>query len=152
VGLSGTYSPIRRVASQVALSTYSPIRGDCGLQPSQKTRKGKIPTSCYYGVNACGRRWHARVSACQKERRSYKDLGYFDTEEQQAAIAIQRSTAPFEHRRPVGLEAMSDSYRAEMRRRLHIRILFSRKGCFAKTGPAGDRPVVLGGARGKGVT
>jgi hypothetical protein len=34
-----------------------------------------------------------------------------------------------EHDRPEGLEGMSSSYRAEMWRRLHIRIVLSRMGC-----------------------
>jgi hypothetical protein len=45
------------------------------------------------------------------------------------AAAFGKITTPFEHDRPDGLEAMSDSYKTEMRRRLHIRILLSRLGC-----------------------
>jgi hypothetical protein len=46
------------------------------------------------------------------------------------AEAFSKNTAPFTHGRPDGLEAMSASYREEMWRRLHIRILLSRMGCF----------------------
>jgi hypothetical protein len=48
------------------------------------------------------------------------------------AEAFGLSTAPFAHARPDGLKAMSDSYRAEMRRRLHIHTLLSRMGCFTE--------------------
>ena len=54
-----------------------------------------------------------------------------------SAEAFGESTARFEHDRPDGLEGMSSSYRAEMWRRLHIRIVFSRMGCF--TAPHQDR-------------
>jgi hypothetical protein len=47
-----------------------------------------------------------------------------------SAAAFAESTARFEHGRPDGLEGMSSSHRAEMWRRLHIRIVFSRMGCF----------------------
>jgi hypothetical protein len=49
----------------------------------------------------------------------------------------ESSTARFEHDRPDGLEGMSGSYRAEMWRRLHIRIVLSRMGCF--TAPHQDQ-------------
>jgi hypothetical protein len=39
-----------------------------------------------------------------------------------------KSTAPFKHDRPDGLEKISESYVEEMHRRLHIRILLSRMG------------------------
>jgi hypothetical protein len=47
-----------------------------------------------------------------------------------SAEALGESTARFEHDRPEGLEGMSGSYRAEMWRRLHIRIVLSRMRCF----------------------
>jgi hypothetical protein len=47
-----------------------------------------------------------------------------------SAEAFAQSTAPFEHDRPDGLESMSESFVKEIRRRLHIRILLSRMGCF----------------------
>ena len=46
------------------------------------------------------------------------------------AAAFAKSTARFEHGRPEGLEEMSDRYQSEKWRRLHIRILLSRMGCF----------------------
>jgi hypothetical protein len=48
-----------------------------------------------------------------------------------------KSTAPFAHPRPDGLERMPGSYVKEMHRRLHIRILLSRTGCA--TGPHQDQ-------------
>ena len=44
--------------------------------------------------------------------------------------AFAKSTAPFHHGRPEGLEEMGDSFVEVMRRRLHIRIVLSRMGCF----------------------
>ena len=46
-----------------------------------------------------------------------------------SAKAFAKSTAPFYHDRPDGLEEMSDSYAKGMRRRLHIRIVLSWMGC-----------------------
>ena len=46
-----------------------------------------------------------------------------------SAAAFAKSTARFEHGRPEGLEEMSDRYQSEKWRRLHIRIMLSRKGC-----------------------
>jgi hypothetical protein len=54
-----------------------------------------------------------------------------------SAEAFGESTARFEHDRPDGLEGMLSSYRAEMWRRLHICIVFSRMGCF--TAPHQDQ-------------
>jgi hypothetical protein len=55
-----------------------------------------------------------------------------------SAAAFGDSTARFEHDRPDGLEqGMSDKYQAEMWRRLHIRIVLSRMGCF--TAPHQDK-------------
>ena len=54
-----------------------------------------------------------------------------------SAAAFAKSTARFEHDRPDGLEGMSDRYQSEMWRRLHIRVLLSRKGCF--TAPHQDQ-------------
>ena len=47
-----------------------------------------------------------------------------------SAEAFAKSTAPFEHGRPLGLEGMGVSFVKVMRRRLHIRIILSRLGCF----------------------
>jgi hypothetical protein len=41
-----------------------------------------------------------------------------------------KSKAPFHHGRPGGREKMSGSFVKETRRRLHIRIVLSRMGCF----------------------
>jgi hypothetical protein len=56
----------------------------------------------------------------------------------------EHSPGPFAHGRPGGLEAMSASYREEMWRRLHIRILLSRLSdggliCRTAPGPAQHR-------------
>jgi hypothetical protein len=57
------------------------------------------------------------------------DVGVVNHPAGGCAAAFGKSTAPFEHDRPDGLETMSESYVEEMRRRLHIRIVLSRMGC-----------------------
>jgi hypothetical protein len=65
------------------------------------------------------------------------DVGVGDHPEGGCGAEFAKSTAPFHHGRPGGLELMSASYRADFRRRLHTRILLSRMGCF--TAPHQDQ-------------
>jgi hypothetical protein len=101
----------------------------CGYKRHLQPHKSK--SACQAALSRCGLQAPHLLGIMKHLSSCLHQAGVAGHSLGGSAEALGESTARFEHDRPDGMEGMSSSYRAEMWRRLHIRIVLSRMGCFA---------------------
>jgi hypothetical protein len=107
----------------------------CGYKRHLQPHKSK--SACQAALSRCGLQAPHLLGIMKHLSSCLHQAGVASHSLGGSAEALGESTARFEHDRPDGMEGMSSSYRAEMWRRLHIRIVLSRMGCF--TNPHQDQ-------------